>query len=265
MLDELKKTDIENYKKKMDQYGYNEVEKRQAIDDLSSGLTTAQVENYLGKGFDLKQMRVMSTCMKKEYTDEVISVICNPAFDGFQMEVALEFYEKGIPIEQIAAFSDGKQNSVTMRKAYQHTLLEMQKLKDLKEGQPEYVAELIESISAVVKRIEATDKKYDLLLEKVQNAGEEKEVVEGLIKNLKTKEEQIAVMAKRFEKAREEAESLKAMLNKMEKEKTTMQNKNEEAIKEGIDPLQTPVNMHYGKPVTYETVINSGGRLRLFP
>ena len=65
MINELKKNDIDNYKKKMDQYGYNEVEKRQAVDDLNSGLTTSQVEKYMGKGLDLKQMRVMSACMKK--------------------------------------------------------------------------------------------------------------------------------------------------------------------------------------------------------
>jgi hypothetical protein len=268
MIEEVRKTNIDDYKKKMDQYGYNEVEKRQAVDDLNSGLMTNQVEKYLGKGYDLRQMRVMSVCMKKAYSEEVSSVICNPTYNGFQMEVALEYYEKGIPIEQIGEFRDGKKDSVSMRKTYQRTLLEMQKLIELKEGQPEYVAKLVEGIDSVVKRIEATDKKYDLLVDKVAHIGkEDKEVIDGLLKNLKNKDQQIVEMASQIIKAKEEILSLQATIHNLaiEKEKETVENKQEYVTEEAISSSKMPFPMYYGIPVSYETIVKASNQIQMLP
>jgi len=58
-----------------------------------------------------------------------------------------------------------------MRKDYQKTLLELQKLNNLKDDQPEYVGKLVGSIDAVVRRIEAIDEKYVVLVEKADSGN----------------------------------------------------------------------------------------------
>ena len=188
------------------------------------------------------------------------------------MEVAMEFYEKGIPINQITAFSDGKEDSVTMRKSYQKTLLEMQKLNSLNENQSEYAGKLVESIDAVVKRIEAIDEKYDLLVKKVANVGKEdnvgkddNEVLEDLLKKMKDKDEQLVDLARQIESAREESESLKGIIKNLKKEKDEMESKKEDVVKETEKLGQQPVAMYYGMPVGYETLYNSGGQVHIVP
>jgi len=184
----------------------------------------------------------------------------------------MEFYEKGIPINQITAFSDGKEDSVTMRKSYQKTLLEMQKLNSLNENQSEYAGKLVESIDAVVKRIEAIDEKYDLLVKKVANVGKEdnvgkddNEVLEDLLKKMKDKDEQLVDLARQIESAREESESLKGIIKNLKKEKDEMESKKEDVVKETEKLGQPPVTMYYGMPVGYETLINSGGKVQIVP
>jgi len=257
MQDETIKASIENYKRQMVKYGYNEVEQKQAVDDLYSGLSVPQVETYLGKGFELRQMRVMSMCMKKGYPEEVITTICNPKFDGFQMEVALEFYEKGIPIDQIGVLDGDAKNSVSMRKAYEQVLLQMQKLNDLEEGQPEYVEKLVESIDMVVKQIQAQDEKYGVLLKQIVKSGkEDKGEIEELLRNLKDKDELIHKLSKQIEEAKSESDSLNSVINKMEKERREMEEKSS-VSKQAV--------MYYGMPVSYETTMGAGVNTQIIP
>lgn len=85
-------------------------------DDLNFGLTKAETEQYSLKNFDITQMRVYSNCLRKGYNNEVIDVITEEGLDGHQMEVAFEFYEKGIPLSTIKEITARKENTAYMMK-----------------------------------------------------------------------------------------------------------------------------------------------------
>ncbi len=91
--------------------------------DLQYGLTIAETEQYTSKKYDYGQMKVYSACLRNSYPEEVISCITRENLTGEQMAMALEFYEKGVPIQTIREITgDTEQTSFVMRKLYQKVL-----------------------------------------------------------------------------------------------------------------------------------------------
>ena len=88
--------------------------------DLKYGLSIAETEEYTSKRFDYSQMKVYSACLRKEYPGEVRQCIMREGLSGEQMAVALEYYEKGVPLEELEKIlEDGNQTAFTMRKLLQ--------------------------------------------------------------------------------------------------------------------------------------------------
>ena len=70
-------------------------------DDADYGLTREQIARYADKNMDFAHMKICSKCLRNNYDDEVIKVIVADGLSISQMEMALEFYEKGVPIEAV--------------------------------------------------------------------------------------------------------------------------------------------------------------------
>ncbi len=70
-------------------------------EDLRFGLTPKETEEYTGKKLDYTQMKVYSRCLRSGYEREDAEIITNERPSGEQMEVALESYEKGVPIQTV--------------------------------------------------------------------------------------------------------------------------------------------------------------------
>ena len=147
---------------------YNEQQIQLIQDDLLYGLSKEETERYTQKNYDFKQMQVYSRCLRNDYSEEVIAVIAADGLTNLQMEVALEFYEKGIPIETISKVAAGDMTAVNMKRAYQRILNEIDKTEEKAEIEAGYVKQLVEEIKEVVSKLDYQDKRYDALNEKLK-------------------------------------------------------------------------------------------------
>ena len=93
--------------------------------DLEYGLSMEDIERYLSKRFDYSQMQVYSKCLRNVYPEEVRDCITKETLTGEQMAVALEFYEKGVPLKKlIEVMENNGQTALMMKKSFQVISLE---------------------------------------------------------------------------------------------------------------------------------------------
>ena len=136
--------------------------------DLDFGLSQEQTQKYLSKKMDIRQMKVYSQCLRKGYPEEVLAVIVRDSLNGYQMQIALEFYQKGVPLETISQVMDSNSQAVHMQQTLQNIWDEMQNVQESVKEEPEYAKQLIEEIKRVVSKIEIQDKRYHALKVKMK-------------------------------------------------------------------------------------------------
>lgn len=216
--------------RKSDRYSEQQIQLIQ--DDLLYGLSKEETERYTQKNYDLKQMQVYSKCLRDNYLNEVIAVITADGLTGLQMEVALEFYEKGIPIETISKVAAGDMTAANMKRAYQRILKELNKAEADVGTYDEYVKQLIEEIKVILNKLDYQEQRYDTLNQKLK----EFEI---------TKKE--AVPDDRYLKVMAEKDELlidqQNKLNEAHAANVRLRNELEGLLKEK-DKMQTVVNEH---------------------
>lgn len=135
--------------------------------DLQYGLSIAETEEYTTRKYDYVQMTVYSDCLKKGYPEDVRACIAREGLTGDQMAVALEFYEKGVPIEIVSEVTKNTgQTAFAMRKLFLNITGKLQETADAAKAEGGQVIELLEQIKANLLS-QLTEK--DALLEKQQN------------------------------------------------------------------------------------------------
>ena len=155
------------------------------LEDLEYGLSEEQVKQYYKKKWNIGQMKIYSRCLRGGYSDEAIKVITSENLSGNQMSVALEFYEKGVPLESIEAVVGRNDFPATMKKLYENILSEMKETKKITEDAPDYAKKLVDQISAMITHIEFQEKRYDALAEHLkifEITKKDEDVREDLIK-----------------------------------------------------------------------------------
>lgn len=55
-------------------------------------------------------MKILSECLHKDVPKDVIDIIKNTKYSVHQMQVSLEFYEKGVPVQTIKEVMDKGKN-----------------------------------------------------------------------------------------------------------------------------------------------------------
>ena len=135
--------------------------------DLKYGLSIDEVDEYLLKKFDYSQMEAYSICLRNGYSKEVKECITKENLTEEQRSVALEFYEKGVPIETIAKITDNNaQTAVMMRQHFENILEKNQQI----ENSPKdtYAEKLFQQIKSLVEKIEFQSQQYDILHKKLR-------------------------------------------------------------------------------------------------
>lgn len=79
------------------------------------------------------------------------------------MSIALEFYEKGVPLDSIKAVVGQNEFPAAMKKAYEMVLEQMKETRMVAEDAPDYVKKLVDQISAMITHIEFQEKRYDVI------------------------------------------------------------------------------------------------------
>jgi len=220
------------YIKKLTDMGHSKEVLDLVKDDLEFGLVNDEINLYLDKKWDLRQKKVYSMCLRDELSREVIAVIMREGLDGSQMQVALEFYQKGVPIETVASVIDKGENAKHMQKAFEAV---MSNLESVKTGSAEssvvdreYVQGLVKQIEEAVAKIQFQEQRYDELNKKLkifENAKQDEAVHNGLVKKLGETEAELSGQQDQLNRANATIARLREQIEEKKKEMEKMQNR----------------------------------------
>lgn len=211
--------------------------------DLQYGLTIEETEMYTLKRFDYAQMKVYSACLRNGYPEDVRECITRDGLTGEQMAVALEFYEKGVPLKTVAEVTENSSHTAfMMKKLFQSIVSKVQAAGEAVQAQDDYAKDLLEQIKSVVEKIEFQEKRYDALNEKLkelQTAGQDAKIQNNLLIQLAEKDSMIAekdgMLGKQQDELNEARGTIARLRNEMDairKERDRLEKRTEEMEKE---------------------------------
>lgn len=204
--------------------------------DLQYGLSIAETEEYTAKRFDYAQMKVYSACLRNGYPEDVRECITREGLTGEQMAVALEFYEKGVPLETVAEVTKNSgQTAFVMKKLFQNVMGKLQEAGKAAQAQDGYAKELLEQIKSVVEKIEFQEKSYDALNEKLkelQTAGQDAKVQNHLLEQLAEKDGLLEKQQNELNEARVTIARLRNEMDGIRKERDKLEKRTEEMERE---------------------------------
>lgn len=218
--------------------------------DLQYGLTIEETEMYTSKRFDYAQMKVYSACLRNGYSEDVRDCITREGLTGEQMAVALEFYEKGVPLKTVAEVTENSGHTAfMMKKLFQSIVSKVQAAGEAVQAQDDYAKELLEQIKSVVEKIEFQEKRYDALNEKLrelQTAGQDAKIQNNLLSQLAEKDNMLEKQQNELNEARGTIARLRNEMDVIRKEKDRLEKRTEEMEKEaatsGGEPKQEQEN-----------------------
>ncbi len=195
--------------------------------DLQYGLSIAETEEYTAKRFDYAQMKVYSACLRNGYPEDVRECITKEGLSGEQMAVALEFYEKGVPIETVAEVTKNSgQTAFVMKRLFQNVIEKVQEAAKTARAQGGYAEELLEQIKSVVEKIDFQEKRYDALNEKLkelQTAGQDAKIQNHLLEQLAEKDGLLEKQQNELNEARAAVARLRNELDGIKKEREKLE------------------------------------------
>lgn len=220
------------YIKKLTDMGHSKEVLDLVKDDLEFGLVNDEINLYLDKKWDLRQKKVYSMCLRDELSREVIAVIMREGLDGSQMQVALEFYQKGVPIETVASVIDKGENAKHMQKAFEAVMSNLERVKtgsgESAVVDREYVQGLVKQIEEAVAKIQFQEQRYDELNRKLkifENAKQDEAVHNGLVKKLGETEAELSGQQDQLNRANATIARLREQIEEKKKEMEKMQNR----------------------------------------
>lgn len=204
--------------------------------DLRYGLTIEETEMYTSKRFDYTQMKVYSACLRNGYPEDVRECITRDGLTGEQMAVALEFYEKGVPLKTVAEVTENSTHTAfMMKKLFQSIVSKVQAAGEAVQAQDDYAKDLLEQIKLVVEKIEFQEKRYDALNEKLkelQTAGQDAKIQNNLLSQLAEKDSMLEKQQNELNEARGTIARLRNEMDVIRKEKVRLEKRTEEMEKE---------------------------------
>lgn len=216
--------------------------------DLQYGLTIEETEMYTSKRFDYAQMKVYSACLRNGYPEDVRDCITREGLTGEQMAVALEFYEKGVPLKTVAEVTENSGHTAfMMKKLFQSIVSKVQAAGEAVQAQDDYAKELLEQIKSVVEKIEFQEKRYDALNEKLKElktAGQDAKIQNNLLSQLAEKDSMLEKQQNELNEARGTIARLRNEMDVIRKERDRLEKRTEEMEKEaatnGSKTVQEP-------------------------
>lgn len=196
-------------------------------EDLRFGLTPKETEEYTGKKLDYAQMKAYSRCLRSGCSRDAAAVITKEGLSGEQMALALEFYEKGMPLDMIAEIT-GKtdQTAFAMKKLFSNVMEKLEKAGKSADTEAAYAGELLEQIRRVVEKIDFQEKRYDALnerLKELHTAGQDAEIQNHLLEQPAEKDRILEKQQDEINEARTAAARLRSDLDVMGKEKLCLE------------------------------------------
>ncbi len=172
--------------------------------DLEAGISKEETEEYSSSGrYSYQQMCVYSRCLRRGYSQEAKKLILKDAFSAGQMEAAVEFYEKGVPLAKVAGIMEtAGQDMDGIKCMLQQELIKSGGLKNEEEtvenscGQDrDHVESLLKQVQETVTKISLYEERHDAMDKKLQELLVQKQdtaVQERLLAQLAEREKMLA-------------------------------------------------------------------------
>lgn len=196
-------------------------------EDLRFGLTPKETEEYTGKKLDYAQMKAYSRCLRSGCGREAVEVITKEGLSGEQMALALEFYEKGMPLAMVAEIT-GKtdQTAFAMKKLFSNVMENLEKAEKSATTEAAYASEVLEQIRRVVEKIDFQEKRCDALneqLKELHTAGQNADERNRLLAQLAEKDRLLEKQQDEMNSERAESARLRSRLDEMGMEKLCLE------------------------------------------
>nr|WP_289706876.1 hypothetical protein [Enterocloster clostridioformis] len=204
-------------------------------DDLRFGLTKEETEEYSSGRYDYRQMCVYSKCLRNGYSKEEKAAILKEGLSGEQMAVALEFYEKGVPMETITGVLSSAENTAyTMKRLFSQVLSKAREAEPVSGQDTAYAKELMEQIREVVEKISCQEKRYDALNEKLKEigtAGQDAQIQSNLLSQLSEKDKLLEKQQNELNDARVQIAKLHGEMEAVRKERKALEEQVKNAVR----------------------------------
>ncbi len=220
-------------------------------EDLRYGLTEEQTEIYMQPNIKFSVMKNVSECLRRNAEKEFIDIVfAHEELNKYQVLVALEFYEKGIPLKDIEAVILQRSTPKDMRTCYQAMIVKLDEVKHSSEAAPEYVKELVDRIEAAVSQIQFQEKRYDELNQKLlsmETGKKDDDVREGLVKKLSDTEANLSGQQDLLNQANSTIARLRDQMEETNREKKRMQTRIDKLEDKLIDKVEKVERAILGK------------------
>ena len=193
--------------------------------DYEYGLTDDEIGLYLNKSYDIEQMKVLSKCLHKGVSEELLTLLKENRMAAPKMQTALDYYEKGVPIDAIREVVQKDDTAVNMRRMFDVVLDKLNKAKEQVPQDLEYVKSLVAQMDEVVAKINHQNERYDALnkkLSEIETSKDDEEVRERLVKDNQEKDELINDQQNELNKANGTIARLRDDIEKKDKEMKRM-------------------------------------------
>ena len=193
--------------------------------DYEYGLTDDEIGLYLNKSYDIEQMKVLSKCLHKGVSEELLTLLKDSRMAALKMQTALDYYEKGVPIDAIREVVQKDDTAVNMRRMFDVVLEKLNKAKEQMPQDLEYVKSLVAQMDEVVEKINHQNERYDALnkkLSEIETSKDDEEVRERLVKDNQEKDELINEQQNELNKANGTIARLRDDIEKKDKEMKRM-------------------------------------------
>ena len=193
--------------------------------DYEYGLTDDEIGLYLNKSYDIEQMKVLSKCLHKGVSEELLTLLKDSRMAAPKMQTALDYYEKGVPIDAIREVVQKDDTAVNMRRMFDVVLDKLNKAKEQVPQDIEYVKNLVAQMDEVVKEINHQNERYDALnkkLSEIRTSSDDEEVRERLVKENQDKDALINSQQNELNKASSMIARLRDDIEKKNKEMKRM-------------------------------------------
>ena len=196
--------------------------------DLEYGLTKEEVDIYMKEGFSVGQMEKLSEAIRKHGSTFAAS-IAKEDLDEQSMQLAIDYYEKGISLENIVSGTMQKTSAYHLNQIYScmlATIKHAQTGMDAQTVDADYMEKLLGEMKEIVLSINRNAERYDALSDKLRQAEIENKVQKEQSENhLK-----IALMEKEIEGLNDTINTLKKQLNEKEEEMEEMKHAEKQQI-----------------------------------
>ena len=222
--------------------------------DLEFGLTREEVDIYLNEKFKPSQMRKLSLALRKHGVDFAKS-IAKEELDEQCMQVAIDYFDKGVSLDEITKGTVQIQSAHALREIYEGIvkgIKEAEKTESTGETlvNKDYVEKLLSDMKEIVVGINRNAERYEKLSDKLK----EIEISDRV-------REEVAAKDALLQKQQEEIENLNSTIAEL-REKLA---EKEEDMKEMKNAVPTQIPVQYvatfqgapnGQPIT--AVIEKG-------